>query len=72
MQNNDQPLTQLNWAQLPTDYLVDNKYRVLRPLLSGAGGSVYLVKEEITPSLQLIKCKKMKSQSSQLTLEDHH
>ncbi len=35
----------INWSQLPVDFIVDDKYRIVRPLLSGSGGSVYLVKE---------------------------
>ena len=37
--------TMLNWSELPEGFVVDGKYVIVRSLLKGAGGSVYVVKQ---------------------------
>lgn len=41
------------WTNLPTGFTLDNKYRILRPLIKGSGGVVYLA--EILPLSQIQK-----------------
>jgi hypothetical protein len=35
----------IDWANLLEGFIVDKKYRVIRPLIKGSGGSVYEVEE---------------------------
>ncbi|CDW85702.1 protein kinase domain containing protein [Stylonychia lemnae] len=44
----------INWSSLPQGFIIDDRYAVVRPLIKGSGGSVYLV-EDLQQQQQKIK-----------------